>query len=65
MKAWCGITVVTHWRFIKAVSGLEAPNGAVLRIEPARANRGVNQLVLRMGEMPAGTGELYGGRDDR
>jgi broad specificity phosphatase PhoE len=33
------IGVVTHWGFIRALTGLKVPNGAVLRIDPTRPDR--------------------------
>jgi len=30
--------VVTHWTFIRALTGLQVPNGTVLRIDPTRTN---------------------------
>ena len=35
-EAWSRIAVITHWGFIRAVSGLKVPNGAALRIDPSR-----------------------------
>jgi glucosyl-3-phosphoglycerate phosphatase len=35
-EEWSGIAVVTHWGFIRALTGLTVPNGAVLRIDPTR-----------------------------
>jgi broad specificity phosphatase PhoE len=35
-EAWFEIAVVTHWGFIRALTGLKVPNGAVLRIDPTR-----------------------------
>jgi broad specificity phosphatase PhoE len=35
-EAWAQIAIVTHWGFIRAVTGLGVPNGAVLRIDPSR-----------------------------
>jgi len=31
--------VVTHWGFVRALTGLKVPNGAVLRIDPTRPRR--------------------------
>jgi broad specificity phosphatase PhoE len=36
---WSRVAVVTHWGFIRAVTGLKVPNGSVLRIDPARPDR--------------------------
>jgi broad specificity phosphatase PhoE len=33
-EAWSDITLVTHWAFIKAVTGLDVPNEAALQIDP-------------------------------
>jgi broad specificity phosphatase PhoE len=33
---WAAAGVVTHWGFIRALTGLTVPNGAVLRIDPTR-----------------------------
>jgi broad specificity phosphatase PhoE len=33
---WRGVAVVTHWGFIRGLTGLTVPNGAVLRIDPNR-----------------------------
>ncbi len=38
-EAWPEIALVTHWGFIRALTGLEVPNGAVLRIDPTRLDR--------------------------
>jgi broad specificity phosphatase PhoE len=38
-EPWSQIGVVTHWGFIRALTGLTVPNGAVLRIDPTRADR--------------------------
>jgi len=35
-EAWLEAAVVTHWGFIRALTGLTVPNGAVLRIDPTR-----------------------------
>ncbi|MBV8337270.1 MAG: histidine phosphatase family protein [Alphaproteobacteria bacterium] len=37
-EAWSEIAVVTHWGFIRALTGLQVPNGTVLRIDPTRTN---------------------------
>jgi glucosyl-3-phosphoglycerate phosphatase len=39
IEAWSAIAVVTHWGFIRALTGLNVPNGAVLRINPTRPDR--------------------------
>ena len=33
------IALITHWGFIRALTGLEVPNGAVLRVDPTRPDR--------------------------
>ena len=33
---WQRIAVVTHWGFIRALTGIEAANGALVRFDPAR-----------------------------
>jgi broad specificity phosphatase PhoE len=38
-EAWSEIAVITHWGFIRALTGLKVPNGAVLRIDPTRPDR--------------------------
>jgi broad specificity phosphatase PhoE len=35
-EAWSKLAVITHWGFIRALTGLRVPNGAVLRINPTR-----------------------------
>src|ERR1700730_3073521 len=36
---WSDLAVVTHWGFIRALTGLKAPNGSVLRSDPTRPDR--------------------------
>ena len=38
-EPWPQLGVVTHWGFIRALTGLQVPNGAVLRIDPTRPDR--------------------------
>ena len=38
-EPWSHIGVVTHWGFIRALTGLKVPNGTVLRIDPTRPDR--------------------------
>jgi broad specificity phosphatase PhoE len=38
-EPWLQIGVITHWGFIRALTGLKVPNGAVLRIDPTRPDR--------------------------
>jgi glucosyl-3-phosphoglycerate phosphatase len=33
------LAIVSHWGFIRALTGLRTPNGAVLRIDPGRPDR--------------------------
>lgn len=37
-EAWPEIALVTHWGFIRALTGLTVPNGAVLRVDPTRSD---------------------------
>lgn len=44
----CGgadVAIVTHWGFIRALTGLRVPNGAVLRIDPDRPDRAAEPLL--------------------
>jgi len=45
-EAWSEVAVVTHWGFIRAVTGLKVPNGTALRIDPTRADRRVELVFL-------------------
>jgi broad specificity phosphatase PhoE len=45
-EPWSQIGVVTHWGFIRALTGLKVPNGAVLRIDPTRPDREPDLLFL-------------------
>lgn len=38
-EIWAGLAFVTHWGFIRALTGLKVPNGAVVRIDPTRPDR--------------------------
>jgi broad specificity phosphatase PhoE len=38
-QAWSKIGIVTHWGFIRALTGLNVPNGAVLRADPTCPER--------------------------
>ena len=40
------VAVVTHWGFIRAVTGRKVANGTVLRIDPARLQRGAEEIFL-------------------
>lgn len=35
-EAWLGTALITHWGFIRALTGLAVPNGTVLRIDPTQ-----------------------------
>ena len=37
-EAWQEIGLITHWGFIRALTRLSVPNGAVLRFDPTRSN---------------------------
>ena len=43
---WSEIALVTHWGFIRALTGLKVPNGAVLRIDPTRLDRPAEMLFV-------------------
>jgi broad specificity phosphatase PhoE len=45
-EAWSGTAVVTHWGFIRALTGLKVPNGAALWIDPTRPDRETELLHL-------------------
>jgi glucosyl-3-phosphoglycerate phosphatase len=45
-EAWSRIAVVTHWGFIRTVTGLKVPNGAAVRIDPTRPDRRAEPLFL-------------------
>jgi glucosyl-3-phosphoglycerate phosphatase len=45
-EAWSEIAVVTHWGFIRALTGLKVPNGAVLRIDLSRTDRQPELIFL-------------------
>jgi glucosyl-3-phosphoglycerate phosphatase len=45
-EAWSELAVVTHWGFIRAMTGLKVPNGAVLRIDPSRPSRKPEVLLF-------------------
>lgn len=40
------IRVVTHWGFIRALTGLKVPNGAVLRVDPTRPDQEPDLLFV-------------------
>ena len=43
---WSDLAVVTHWGFIRALTGLKAPNGSVLRIDPTRPDREAEIVLI-------------------
>jgi glucosyl-3-phosphoglycerate phosphatase len=43
---WASAGVVTHWGFIRSLTGLTVPNGAVIRIDPTRRERPAVPLLL-------------------
>jgi broad specificity phosphatase PhoE len=45
-EAWSETALVTHWGFIRALTGLKVPNGAVLRIDPTRVDRAAEILFV-------------------
>ena len=45
-EAWHEVAVVTHWGFIRALTGLSVPNGAVLRVDPTRPDRAAEPLFM-------------------
>jgi broad specificity phosphatase PhoE len=40
------LAVVTHWGFIRALTGLRVPNGLVLRIDPTRPDREAEMVLI-------------------
>ncbi len=42
---WARVAVVSHWGFIRGLTGLTVQNGAVLRIDPHRPNA-VPEILL-------------------
>lgn len=38
-EPWREVAVVTHWGFIRALTGLKVANGTILRIDPGRPER--------------------------
>jgi hypothetical protein len=43
---WPRAGVVTHWGFIRSLTGLTVPNGAVLRIDPTRQDAPAVPLLM-------------------
>jgi broad specificity phosphatase PhoE len=35
-EPWSEVAIVTHWGFIRALTGVRAPNGAILRVDPTQ-----------------------------
>ena len=52
-EAWTEIALVTHWGFIRALTGLKVPNGAVLRIDPTRPDIRPRCCSSRAGRSPS------------
>jgi broad specificity phosphatase PhoE len=44
--SWRDAAIVTHWGFIRALTGLAVPNGAVLRIDPTRPSAAAEPLLM-------------------
>jgi len=42
---WSDVAIVTHWGFIRALTGLKVANGTVLRIDPTRPDRAAEPLL--------------------
>ena len=38
-EAWLQTAVITHWGFIRALTGLKVPNATALRLDPTRPDR--------------------------
>jgi glucosyl-3-phosphoglycerate phosphatase len=45
-EAWPEIALVTHWGFIRALTGLTVPNGVVLRVDPTRSDCAPEMLFV-------------------
>jgi broad specificity phosphatase PhoE len=43
---WASAGIVTHWGFIRSLTGLTVPNGAVLRIDPTRREAPAVPLLM-------------------
>ena len=43
---WSDIAVVSHWGFIRALTGFKVPKGSVLRIDPTRPDRGAEMVLI-------------------
>jgi broad specificity phosphatase PhoE len=44
--AWPSTAIVTHWGFIRALTGLRVPNGSILRMDPTRPDRPAEPILL-------------------
>lgn len=52
-EPWSQIGVVTHWGFIRALTGLKVPNGAFVQIDPTRPGaRAIFCVRRRLGPGP-------------
>jgi glucosyl-3-phosphoglycerate phosphatase len=40
------MAIITHWGFIRALTGLKVPNGAVLRIDPTRPDHDAEMVFV-------------------
>jgi broad specificity phosphatase PhoE len=45
-EAWSEVALVTHWGVIRAMTGRNVPNGAVLRIDPTKPNCGPELVFI-------------------
>jgi broad specificity phosphatase PhoE len=45
-EIWSDVAIVTHWGFIRALTGLKVTNGAVLRIDPTRPHQAAEPLLM-------------------
>ena len=43
---WTAAGVVTHWGFIRCLTGLTVPNGAVLRVDPTRRDAAAISVLM-------------------
>jgi broad specificity phosphatase PhoE len=48
--SWSDFAVVTHWGFIRALTGLKVSNGTVLRFDPTRPDRAAELLFTPYGD---------------
>jgi broad specificity phosphatase PhoE len=46
VEAWASTAIVTHWGFIRALTGLRVPNGAILRVDPTRPDLAAEPILL-------------------